>query len=249
MLQNDTPMLRDPAAFTALLHDYKMSKDASRLIKQVPILVMLGPMAAGRNSVMNELEKTGRYTFLVSDTTRPPKVRNGIKEKHGVHYYFRTEEEMLSDLKKGVFLEAELIHNQQVSGTSTRELRRAMAEEKIAMHDYELGGAAALANMSAVVKVIVLVPPTYNEWQRRIKGREIMSKAEYDNRTKSALLILQESLKHSDYSIVVNDSLPSAVEQIRGIVENGYYTKEQHESGTRAVKHLIQALQNNVKKH
>ena len=106
--------------FTDILANYQVSPRAIKSLKSVKLVLLIAPSAGGRNTLINRLMTTGRYNFIVSDTTRAPRVNNGLPEQSGREYWFRSEEEILSDLKNGEFLEAEIIHSQQVSGISIR---------------------------------------------------------------------------------------------------------------------------------
>src|SRR5690606_21781404 len=112
-----------------------------QILAETQLMILVGPTSTGRNTLINELLKTGHYYFLVSDTTRPPRQNNGVWEQNGREYYFRTEDDMLKDIQAGLFVEAEIIHNQQVSGTSIREIKKARDQGKIALADVEILGA------------------------------------------------------------------------------------------------------------
>ena len=117
-------ILRNKNAFAEILADYQVSEHAMKILSQIDFVGLIGPAAGGRNTIINYLVKYKNYRFIVSDTTRPRKLRDGKMEVEGVNYYFRTEEDVLRDLRNGEFLEAEIIHNQLVSGTSIRQLEK-----------------------------------------------------------------------------------------------------------------------------
>ena len=113
--------------FETVLKNYQPSDQALKLLQKTPLVILLGVSGSGKNTIINHLVGFGRYHFIVSDTTRQPKLRDGNMEVDGVQYFFRSEADMLADLENGAFLEAEIIHKHQVSGTSIRELKRAVA--------------------------------------------------------------------------------------------------------------------------
>src|SRR5581483_619054 len=127
--------------FKDILGQYKLSSRAKNATKNIKLVLLLAPTSGGKNTIIRHQLATGRYYFIVSDTTRPPRKNDGIMEISGREYWFRTEKEMLKDLKAGELLEAEIIHNQQVSGISIRELEKAQKQGKIAITDIELMGA------------------------------------------------------------------------------------------------------------
>ena len=91
---------------------------------------MISVTAGGRNTIIDQLLKSGDFHYIISDTTRHKRANNGVMEQDGREYWFRSEDEILADLKAGNFLEAAIIHNQHVSGISIRELKKASKRVK-----------------------------------------------------------------------------------------------------------------------
>lgn len=196
--------LRDE--FKKVLEDYRLSVEARQLLGSTPLVIMLGVSGSGRNTVINHLVNSGEYHFIVSDTTRPAKFRDGKMERDGINYFFREEKEMLEELRQGKYLEAELIHDQQVSGISIRELERAKISGQIPITEVDLGGAAAIKRAKDDAFIFFLVPPSFKEWMYRLKGREVMSEQELRNRITTAKRVFEEGFENPDYVFVVNDS-------------------------------------------
>ncbi|HEX8182793.1 MAG TPA: hypothetical protein VF575_04300 [Candidatus Saccharimonadales bacterium] len=206
-------------AFRAALHDYKMSAHAQKVLAASRLALLSGLAGGGRNTVINYLVKEHDYNFLISDTTRPPKLRDGVMEQNGVNYHFRVETDMLRDIQMGEFVEAEIIHNQQVSGTSIRELELANQKGKITIHETEFGGAHYIAMAKPDVHIIGLLPPSYDEWMRRLQAREDMHPDEFINRLTTAQTVLQNMLAEPYYKLVINNTIPQCASDIRDIVE------------------------------
>jgi guanylate kinase len=211
---DQTPHLKNREAFEALLGDYHMSDQAQQQLAKTPFVLMLAPTATGRNTIINALLKTGHYYFVVSDTTRPPRVNNGVPERSGVEYYFKTEEEMLEELKKGRYIEAEIIHKQQVSGTSISELERARRQSKIAITDIEIGGTLAIAARKPDAVCIFVAPPSFEEWLRRLTERNNPAPQEVQRRMETAIRIFKTVLSDDRFICVINDTLADAVQAV-----------------------------------
>ena len=211
--------LKNINEFNALLMDYQPSRQSLLTLSQVELVLLVAPTSSGRNTVIRELMKTGDYYFIVSDTTRNPRSNDGVMEKDGVEYWFRSEEEVLADIKDGKYLEAAVIHNQQVSGISVRELEKAKEAEKIAITDAEIAGADSAIMRKADTLVIFLLPPNFDEWQRRITSRGEMNSTEYKNRMISAAKELSAALDRDYYKFVINDSVQNAVEQVNTLAK------------------------------
>jgi guanylate kinase len=146
--------------FNAVLSNYTVSKDAVATLKQTKLVLLTAATASGRNTIINELLRTGEYHYIVSDTTRSPRVNDGVLEQDGHEYWFRSEEEVLQDLKAGDFLEAEIVHGKQIYGISIRELKAANASNKIAITDTDIGGTRNILKLKSDTIAILVLPPS-----------------------------------------------------------------------------------------
>lgn len=205
--------------FAAAIAAHRVSKNAQEVLDTTKLVVLSGLAGGGRNTLIGYLVKHHNYFFIVSDTTRPPKLRNGVMEQNGVQYHFRQEEDMLRDIQNGEFIEAEVIHNQQVSGTSIRELQQARDSGKIAIHDVEYQGAQNVAAAKPDTFIIGLLPPSYDEWIKRLSGREVMHRDEFLNRLATAEKVLEAMLDLPYFKLVINDTIEHCAEKVRAIVE------------------------------
>jgi guanylate kinase len=203
--------------FREALSNYHASKESLDSIANVELVLLVAATASGRNTIIRELVKTGKYRFLISDTTRTPRVNNGVLERNGVEYWFRTEEDMLHDIQAGKFLEAAIIHNQQVSGMSIKEIRKALEDDKIAINDIEIAGADNAVKQKPDTLAIFVLPPSFEEWQNRIKQRGHMDEQEYKRRMKSAVYEFKHALNNEYYKFIINDTIESSVYQINKI--------------------------------
>ena len=221
------PPLRHKEEFRKLLAHYEPSDEARELFTKLSFVVLSGVAGGGRNTVINRLVQQENYYFIVSDTTRPPKFRDGKLEENGIQYWFRNEEEVLDDIKAGKFLEAEVIHDQQVSGTSVRELEEALHTGRTAIAEVEFGGANNIAHVNPHAHIIGLLPPSFGEWKRRLENREVMTNEEYANRMRTAEKVIANMLKQSYFHIVLNDSIDEAVKDIQSVVADSYALDKQ----------------------
>ncbi|MFZ1258758.1 MAG: hypothetical protein WAQ25_04795 [Candidatus Saccharimonas sp.] len=229
--------LKHKQAFIEALHNYVPSPEAVALLSQMPLVILLSVTGGGRNTIINKLVQTGRYHFILSDTTRPPKVRNGVLEQDGVQYHFRREEDVLADIQQGMYLEAELIHGQQVSGTSIRELVRARDSGKVPINEVDLGGTVQIAAAKPDTVFLFVVPPSFDEWMRRLKAREHMSDDELYNRLQTAAVILRTVLASDQFVFVVNDDLDEVVATV-----DEYVSGHQHDTHNAAAKACTRSI-------
>lgn len=234
------PQLTHLHEFRQVLADYHMSDEAQRLLAQAPLVILTGITSSGRNTIIRELLKTGKYHFVISDTTRPPRANDGVMEQNGVEYWFRTEEDMLSDLQAGAFIEAAIIHEQQVSGISVRELQAARADNKIAINEIETQGVERI--MQAVPRALVpifVLPPSFEVWQERWAKRGVITEEEHAKRINSARTELDMALTKGYYHFLVNDDLTKAVSGIQNIVAGTL--DPMHEAAGRRVAQQIRS--------
>lgn len=196
--------------FKSLLKNYKPDPSAIQKLVNTKLVILVGPTASGRNTLINLLVGTGRYQYVVSDTTRQPRKNNGVLEQHGVEYWFKTEERFLNGLKEGKYLEAAIVHSQQVSGISVDELDRAMKSGKLAIDELEVDGARTLYKYKKDALYVFLLPPSFDVWMERLHGRGDVNEIELRRRLKSAEAEISEALESDFYHFVINNEIHEA---------------------------------------
>lgn len=209
-IQKTKTLLRHLEEFEYILKTYSPSKQTLETLESIPLVLMVGPTAAGRNTLINLLVKTGRYYYVVSNTTRKPRANNGVMEQNGVEYWFKTEDEFLQELKSGNFLEAAVIHRQQVSGINISQLESASKEGKIAINEVEIVGAEHIEAYKPDTLLIFLLPPNFEVWMERIRGRGDIDNAELRRRLESAQTEITQALHEDYYQFVVNHEVHEA---------------------------------------
>ncbi len=229
--------------FEKILQGYSPSIEAKRLLSEMPFVILQGITGSGRNAIIDYLVQHSHFHQVVSDTTRPPKLRNGVMEQNGVQYFFRSEEDVLTDLRNGMYLEAELIHNQQVSGISVRELERAHKSGKVPINEVAREGVSNVRDAKQDTTIFFVVPPSFGEWMKRLTGREQMTEAELKNRKQSALEELEEALSKDYFHYVVNDSLERVSKTIARVVD-GSDNSEENKRAKEVAKEILTQLKN-----
>ena len=207
--------------FREILNKYRLSDSAKQKLAQIKLVLLVGPTSSGRNTIINELVKTGSYRYIISDTTRQPRMNNGVLEQDGREYWFRSEEDLLEDLRNGEFLEAAVIHNQQVSGISIRELEIAEQANKIAINEIEIVGADNIHEAAPEAFFIFIIPPSFEVWMQRMQTRGELPKDEIRRRLESACKEFEAALQHDYYVVLINADFVQTAEEIRELVEQG----------------------------
>jgi guanylate kinase len=203
------------------LAGYKPTAATTDLIKQTPILLLVGPTGAGKDALKQRLMQTGRFHHLISHTTRPPRINHGIIEQSGREYHFidkATAEQMLDDQ---AFIEAK-IYSDNLYGTSVAEIQRAHDEGKIAMTDIEVQGVAEYKALDPGVMAVFLLPPDFKTWQERLQRRygDVVDVDDYRLRLQTALDEIDVLLNTDYYVAVINDDLEETFHQIETVTNS-----------------------------
>ena len=199
-----------------LLKNYQPSPDVIKTLRSRKLVIIAGITGAGKNTIMNELLKTGEYHDLITATTRAPRENDGVMEVDGVDYYFLTKEQAIERVKRHEYVEVAPVH-ERINGLLVDELERARDEGKIAMLDVDVQGVAAYESLSDAVISVFVLPPSYDEWIRRVRDRypdEAAFQEAWPVRRRSAIMELEEALSKPYYHFVVNDNLPDAVHAV-----------------------------------
>lgn len=204
--------------FKKILDDYNPSPSSLEILRQSFLVLLVAPTAAGRNTLISQLVKSGNYHYLVSDTTRQPRINNNLKEKNGQEYWFKTEKQFLVGLSLGEYLEAAIIHQQQVSGINISELQTSSKESKIAITDIDIQGCEKLLSYSQNILPIFILPPTFEEWIKRLDLRGKMLVSEKNRRLTSAKYEIEKALTKNYFSFITNNDLLPATEELNRLI-------------------------------
>lgn len=205
-----------------LVDTYRLSSETVKLVRNTPILLLVGISGAGKDTIKHRLLETGDYHHIVSHTTRPIRENGGVMEQNGVEYYFISKEDAKDMLEAGAYVEAKK-YGDHVYGTSSAEIQKAKSAGKIATTDLEVQGVAEYKAISDNVIAVFILPPSYEEWQRRLHARygaKGADPADIAKRMQTAIVELEEALKQPYYHFVINDNLEKAVETVDKIAHN-----------------------------
>jgi guanylate kinase len=232
---------------TSLAHklsDYKSTASTKQLIKETPILLLVGPTGAGKDSLKSKLLETGDYHHIVSHTTRPPRINHGVIEQDGREYHFidkATAEKMLDG---HALIEAK-IYSGNLYGTSVAEIQAAHDQGKIAMTDIEVQGVAEYKALDPGVMAVFLLPPDFETWQARLQRRygDVVDAADSRLRMETALRELQQLLTTDYYVAVINDDLDTVFNQIKTITSSRDHTTPDEPRARAVAKQLVEDIQ------
>jgi guanylate kinase len=232
------------------LEKYQPSAATITLVRSTPILLLAGISGAGKDSITNELLKTGKYYTLVSHTTRSPRENDGVMEQDGVEYHFITLEESERMVDNGAYVEAN-IYGSNVYGTSAAEVQAAHDAHKIAVTDLEVQGVADYMKIDPNnTKAVFILPPDYEVWQSRLAKRygAAMDQADFEKRMATALQEIEHALRTPYFSFVINNVLEDAVAEV-GRIASGQPETAEKEAAHRVANALAYSLKLSIAAH
>jgi len=173
-----------------------------------PVLVLTAPSGAGKSTVAEGILKSrSDMVYSVSHTTRKP--RPG--EVEGEDYYFVSEEEFLSLVDSGGFVEWAKVHDCYY-GTSKAEIRRLQEAGRGVLLILDVQGAGNFSRVFDDALLVFLVAPSLEELERRLRARGTESEEQILGRLETAIGEM-EFMHQCDYT-VVNDRVERAVGEI-----------------------------------
>ncbi|HWT56047.1 MAG TPA: hypothetical protein VN031_03380 [Candidatus Microsaccharimonas sp.] len=226
--------------FRQVLTDYHLSAAARATLQATNLALLIGPTSSGKNTIIDELVKTDKYHRIISDTTRKPRRNNGVLEQDGVEYWFRSEADILADLHAGSFLEAAIIHEQQVSGISIRELQVAAEEGRVAVNEVDIVGADNIHASKPDAMFFFIVPPSFDEWMVRMASRGALPEDEVRRRLESSITELSTALERDYYWFVVNDTFVQTAHKIDAAVAARAHDPAEQAHSRQVAEQLLQ---------
>jgi guanylate kinase len=231
-------------ALARKLSVYQPATATAKLIKQTPILMLVGPTGAGKDSLKDKLLESGGYHHIISHTTRPPRINHGVIEQDGREYHFidkATAEKMLDD--QGL-VEAK-IYSGNLYGTSIAEIQAARDEGKIAMTDIEVQGVAEYKALDPGVMAVFLLPPDFQTWQKRLRKRygDVVDAEDSRRRLQTALEEIEQLLNTNYYTALINDDLNATFAQVQSITASKTHAARDDSAARAVARQLAQDIQ------
>jgi len=176
------------------------------------LIIISAPSGTGKSTLCKRLiADLGGARYSVSVTTRKPR-RGEVK---GKDYFFVSREDFKEKVNRGELAEWALVHGHYY-GTPRDFLERNLKRGKDVILDIDVRGAAKLKKMYPEAVSIFLIPPSFSELERRLRGRRKNSEKSVKKRLKNALGEIRR-IKNYDY-LVINDRLVDALRELKCIV-------------------------------
>lgn len=175
------------------------------------LLVFSGPSGVGKGTVLKQLQQTGNFTTSVSCTTRAP--RQG--EVDGKDYFFITNEAFDKKVDEGDFLEYDR-HFGNAYGTPKSFVVEQLQHKNVIV-EIDVHGALNIKAAYPAAKLFMILPPSREELENRLRGRQSESEEEIKKRLERYDYELGFSNRY-DY-VIVNESVEDTVNKILKTIE------------------------------
>ena len=195
-------------------------------------VVITAPSGAGKTTMIRALlPQAKNIVFSISSTTRPKRP----EETEGVDYFFTTKEDFLNKVKNDEFIEWAEVHG-NFYGTLKKEIDRIHEEGKIPLFDVDIQGSKSLKDKLANSVFILILPPSLQELENRLKERDTEPPEQIKLRLENAIAEISE-YKQFDY-VLINDNLPQSVLTFKSIISAELSKTERM---TPVVKQILEA--------
>ena len=174
------------------------------------LLIVSGPSGSGKTTLCRRAEADGLTSYSISCTTRQP--RPG--EQDGVHYYFVSHEQFEQMIAEDAFLEYDA-HNNNYYGTPEQQVEEKLQNGHVIL-DIEPVGAFNVQKKRSDATLIFIEAPSWEELERRLRGRGDTSEDQIAMRLERAKWELEQKEKY--HHVVVNDQAQACADQILHII-------------------------------
>jgi guanylate kinase len=182
---------------------------------QQKIILITAPSGAGKTSITRHLLRTfqNKLVFSVSAATRAVRAN----EKHGVDYYFISQEEFVNKIQHEEFVEWEMVYEGKYYGTLKAELQRIWGQGQVPVLDIDVKGAIHVEQQFPETTLSLFIdPPSVNELKRRLMSRGTETEDSLQARVNKASYEL--TFKNSFDHIIVNNDLTRACKEAEDLV-------------------------------
>jgi len=177
--------------------------------KQPRVVLITGPSGSGKNTVVEQIQKTTPGTwYSISATTRAP--RSG--ETHGVDYLYVSEDDFGQLLERGELLEYDTYAGHRY-GTPRGPIQQALAQGKHALVVATLEAVSTFRATWPDALVVFIAPPSIEELEHRLNVRNSEPPEALQRRLDAARDEMRTGPGMADL-VVINDSVEDAASTI-----------------------------------
>ena len=181
------------------------------------IIIVSALSGTGKSSIISKIIDNPELAlgFSVSATSRSPRG----EERDGREYYFLTPDEFSRRVEAGEFVEWEEVYKGTCYGTLLSEVERVTGEGRNLIMDIDVKGALNVKKRFGDEAVsIFIMPPSLEELERRLRGRQTDSEEAISRRLGKAGYEMTFASEFDER--VVNDNLSRAASEVEEIIMN-----------------------------
>lgn len=177
-------------------------------------IIFSAPSGAGKTTIVRHLiTQIPNLKFSISATTRAPRSH----EKHGVDYYFLSEEEFQEKVANGEVLEWQEVYPGTYYGTLKSEVDRIWKEGKNVVFDVEVIGGKKLKQYFGKNACSIFVKVDDIEVLKdRLRRRKTESDGSLNERVKRAVMEMKEEQNFDE--VILNHDLQFAFQKAEELV-------------------------------
>jgi guanylate kinase len=171
--------------------------------------VVVGPSGVGKGTIVSRL--ASRYPCVwvsVSATTRPPRPR----EIDGVSYHFVSDAQFDTLIAEDGLLEWATVHGSARYGTPLAPVAQKIDEGRAVVLELDYQGARQTMARLAQARSVFIAPPSWEELERRLRGRGTESAEVIARRLETARLEMETIEEWS--TVIVNREVEEALAEL-----------------------------------
>ena len=180
------------------------------------LFVMSAASGAGKTTLKDKvIAEFPDIVYSISATTRKP--REG--EVNGVHYFFKTKEEFEKLIQEDGLIEWNEVHGNYY-GTPKFFVEDMLHQGKRVLFDLDVFGKVNFDKVYPDATGILILPPSEEELERRLRGRGTDSEEVIQLRLENAKKEMEFAKTKGKYEFtIVNDDLEKAANELRDILK------------------------------
>jgi guanylate kinase len=171
------------------------------------LVVLSGPGGVGKSTIAAYIRKHGTFWVSISSTTRKPRPN----EKHGIDYFFLSEQEFDQEIARDHFLEWAHFAGARY-GTPREAVEKTLSSGINVLLEIEIEGAKQVKSHAPEAVLVFLEPPSWEELVSRLERRATDS----EQRRAERLELAQEELAAASFfdHRLVNDQVENVVKKL-----------------------------------
>lgn len=186
-------------------------------MKSGKIFVFSAPSGAGKTTLMNRLkQQIPQLVYSISATTRKPRAG----EINGTHYFFFSESEFKEKINSDDFAEWAEVHGNYY-GTPRSFIDSTINSGAHIMMDIDVQGKMQLDKAYPEAVGILILPPSIEELEKRLRKRGSEDEATLALRLKNALTEIDTAKSAGKYEhVIINDDFNRAAREIETVLRS-----------------------------